>query len=398
MIKLLTKAIIKAINTAAIMIDGSTKEARMQVLVVGAGFSGAVLAHELAKAGHRVTVIEARDHIGGNCYTRRCSHTGVMEHVYGPHIFHTKYPDVWNYITQFSTFRPYRHFVKASVHGGVYSLPINLHTINQFYNQLFSPSEARAFIESRSESLGENVVAQNLEEQAIQSVGPEMYKAFIKGYTEKQWGRKAVDLPASVIKRLPVRFDYNIEYFSHPFQAIPEEGYTPIFERLLDHSNVTLHLSTRYTHDMSRKYEHIFWTGALDEYFDYKLGRLPYRTLDFETYIYDGDFQGCAVMNYPDKNIPFTRVTEYQHFTPWETHDKSIYHREFPREAGPDDILYYPIRLSYEQEMLHAYENLAGEQKNITFLGRLGTYRYLDMDVSIRESLECARGFIATTS
>ncbi|TGD44070.1 UDP-galactopyranose mutase [Pseudotabrizicola sediminis] len=366
----------------------------MASLIVGAGFSGAVIARELAEAGLPSTVIDSRDHIAGNCHTERCAETGVMVHRYGPHIFHTDDAEVWDYVTSRATFMPYRNQVKSTARGAVYSMPINLHTINQFFGRTMRPGEAQAFIASRATPPATTPAA-NFEEQALQMVGPEIYEAFFKGYTEKQWGLSPRALPASILKRLPMRFNYDDNYFSHRFQGIPEQGYTDLVARLLDHPAITTQLNTPYDPGMAAGADHIFWSGALDGYFGFCLGRLGYRTLDFERFTDTGDHQGCAVMNYPDPDVPYTRITEHKHFAPWESHERTVCYREYARAAGPGDIPYYPIRLSAEQTLLAEYEALARAEPNVTFVGRLGTYRYLEMDVTIREALNTARAFLA---
>ena len=224
-----------------------------------------------------------------------------------------------------------------------------------------------------------------------------MYEAFFKGYTQKQWGLSPTKLPASILKRLPVRFNYNDNYFFHKFQGMPKDGYTPIVQSILDHDNITVKLSTNFDdyRDKLGDYEHIFYTGALDGFYDYKLGRLGYRTLDFERHVDEGDFQGCAVMNYGEESVPYTRVSEHKHFTPWENHDKTVYFKEFSRLAEEQDIPYYPIRLVDEKNMLEKYVELANQETKVTFVGRLATYRYLDMDVTIREALDVADKFLA---
>ena len=368
----------------------------MASLIVGTGFSGAVIARELAEAGLASTVIDSRDHIAGNCHTQRCPDTGVMVHHYGPHIFHTDDAEVWDYVTSRVPFMPYRNQVKSTVCGAVYSMPINLHTINQFFGQSLRPTEAQAFIADRT--IPASAPAANFEEQALQMVGPEIYEAFFKGYTEKQWGLSPRALPASILKRLPMRFNYDDNYFSHRFQGIPQQGYTDLVARLLDHPLITTSLNTPYDASIAASADHIFWSGALDGYFGFRLGRLGYRTLDFERFTDTGDHQGCAVMNYPDPDVPFTRITEHKHFAPWESYEGTVCYREYARAAGPDDIPYYPIRLSAEQSLLAEYEALARAEANVTFVGRLGTYRYLDMDVTIREALDTARAFLASRS
>ncbi len=266
------------------------------LLMVGAGLSGAVIGRELAEAGHHVTVIEHRDHLGGNCHTERDPDTGVMVHVYGPHIFHTDDAEVWEYVGRFARFMPYRNRVKTTAQGQVFSLPINLHTINQFFRRTMRPDEARRFImeEQADRSITE---PRNFEEQALRLVGPALYEAFFKGYTRKQWGCEPSELPASILKRLPVRFNYDDNYFFHRFQGIPQEGYTRMVSRILDHPGISVHLGTRFSREQRRDFDHVFYSGPLDGYFDFVLGRLGYRTLDFERFSYEGDYQGCAVMN-----------------------------------------------------------------------------------------------------
>ncbi|WP_417806473.1 UDP-galactopyranose mutase [Thioclava sp.] len=365
----------------------------MNILLVGAGLSGAVIGRKLAEAGHSVTIVDSRPHIAGNCHTERDAQTGVMVHIYGPHIFHTDDEAVWDYVNSFETFMPYKNCVKTTSGGQVFSLPINLHTINQFYNRTMRPDEARAFIEDQADtSIAE---PQNFEEQAMRFVGGALYEAFFKGYTIKQWGVSPTELPAAILKRLPVRFNYDDNYFFHRFQGMPENGYTEMVARILDHPAITVHLNTRFTREMVGDYDHVFYSGPLDGYFDYELGRLGYRTLDFERFTYEGDYQGCAVMNYGEEAVPFTRITEHKHFSPWENHEGSVCYREFSRACEPDDIPYYPIRQVKEKALLAEYVALAEQTSGVTFVGRLGTYRYLDMDVTIREALDTADAFLA---
>lgn len=361
--------------------------------IVGSGLSGAVIGRELAQAGYQVEIFDARDHIAGNCHTERDADTDVMVHVYGPHIFHTDDAEVWNYVNSFQTFMPYKNRVKTTVGGQVFSLPINLHTINQFFGKTFRPAEARAFIEDLADT--SIVEPQNFEEQALRFVGRDLYEAFLKGYTEKQWGCSPVDLPASILKRLPVRFNYDDNYFFHKYQGMPENGYTEMVERILDHPNISVSLNTRFSRAQAGDFGHVFYSGPLDGYFDYEIGRLGYRTLDFERFTYDGDYQGCAVMNYGDPTVPHTRITEHKHFSPWEEPKGSVCYREVSRACGPDDIPYYPIRLTEEKQQLAEYVALAERETAVTFVGRLGTYRYLDMDVTIREALDTARLYLA---
>ncbi len=366
------------------------------ILLVGAGLSGAVIGRQLAEAGHDCRIIDARPHIAGNCHTERDADSGVMMHVYGPHIFHTDDQQVWDYVNGFATFMPFQNRVKTTTQGAVYSLPINLLTINQFFGQTLRPDEARAFVEAKADTSITD--PQTFEEQALRFVGPEMYRAFFKGYTEKQWGCSPTELPASILKRLPVRFNYDDNYFFHRFQGMPKDGYTAMVQAILDHPRISVELNTPYTPEMAEDADHVFWSGSLDGYFDYCLGRLGYRTLDFERFDYQGDYQGCAVMNYGDPEVPYTRITEHKHFSPWEAHEGSVCYREFSRLAEPGDTPYYPIRLVQEKALLADYVQMARNTAGVTFVGRLGTYRYLDMDVTIREALDTARSFLTRTA
>jgi UDP-galactopyranose mutase len=362
-----------------------------QIMMVGAGLSGAVIGRALADAGHTVTVVDSRDHIAGNCHTARDAETGVMVHTYGPHIFHTDDAQVWDYVNSFATFLPFKNRVKTTAKGQVFSLPVNLHTINQFYNKTMRPEEARAFIANQAAEIPD---PQTFEEQALAFVGPDLYDAFFKGYTQKQWGCSPTALPAAILKRLPLRFNYDDNYFFHKFQGMPQDGYTAMIARILDHPGITVELNRVFDPKEADQWDHVFWSGPLDGFFGYHLGRLGYRTLDFETFRAQGDYQGCAVMNYGDVDVPYTRITEHKHFSPWEDHENSILYKESARECGPDDIPYYPIRLVDEKAMLADYVAAAEAVQNVTFVGRLGTYRYLDMDVTIRESLDCAAAWL----
>ncbi len=364
-----------------------------KVLIVGSGFSGAVIATSLATAGYEVAVIDSRKHIAGNCHTERDPETQVMVHKYGPHIFHTDNDRVWKFINQFGEFMPYVNRVKSTVGGSVYSLPINLHTINQFFGKTLNPAEAKEFLQS----IGDDTIndPQSFEEQALRFVGKDLYEAFFKGYTKKQWGLEPSELPASILKRLPVRFNYDDNYFNHKYQGMPKEGYTALVECMLDHPNITVKLNTKVTRENAQGYDHVFYSGPIDEWFDSCEGRLPYRTLDFEKIRAEGDYQGCAVMNYGDESVPFTRIAEHKHFSPWESHEKTIAFKEYSRACEPDDIPYYPIRLVGEQELLKKYVEMARGERGVSFVGRLGTYRYLDMDVTIAEALQAADVFLA---
>lgn len=365
-----------------------------RILIVGAGFSGAIIGRQLAEKGHLIQIIDSRDHIAGNCYDARDAKTDVMVHTYGPHIFHTDNEQVWDFVNQYSTMMPYVNRVKATVNGQVFSLPINLHTINQFFGKTCSPTEAKALIAEK----GDTSIAdpQSFEEQALRFVGKDLYEAFFKGYTIKQWGMSPAQLPASILKRLPIRFNYDDNYFNHKFQGMPKDGYTKMVEGILDHPNISVSLGTNFQEEERGNYDHVFYSGPLDAFYGFQFGRLGYRTLDFEKFSVEGDYQGCAVMNYCEQSVPYTRITEHKYFSPWEQHEGSVCYKEYSRACGENDIPYYPIRQVGEMSLLEKYVDLAEKEQNITFIGRLGTYRYLDMDVTISEALKTAELYLAS--
>lgn len=362
--------------------------------IVGAGFSGAVLARELAEGlGARITVVDERPHVGGNCHTERDASTGVMVHVYGPHIFNTSEERVWDYVRRFATFGPFVNRVKAVTRRGVFSLPINLLTINQFFGKTFRPDEARAFLATLGDgSIGE---PRNLEEQALKMLGRALYETFFYGYTKKQWGVEPRELPASVLRRLPVRFNYDDNYYDKKYQGIPVEGYSGLIARILDHPRIAVRLGESFDPAAARgAWDHVFYTGPLDAWFGHRLGRLGYRTMTFERHEAAGDYQGNAQINYTDLDVPWTRIVEHKHFTPWEQHERTVYFREFSRETGPGDAPYYPKRLAADKRLLSAYRALAEEEEGVSFLGRLATYRYMDMERVIDEALRFAEAFV----
>jgi len=315
-----------------------------------------------------------------------------MLHVYGPHIFHTSNTRVWNYVNRFANFGPYVNRVKAVTWRGIFTLPINLLTINQFFGKTFSPDEAREFIAKTGDASITD--PKNFEEQALRFVGRELYDAFLYNYTRKQWGCEPRELPASVLQRLPVRFNYDDNYFFDPHQGIPRDGYTAIVAKILSHPNIGVQLNTSFEQSMRHGFDHCFYTGAIDAFFDYKFGRLGYRTIYFERIDADGDYQGTAVINYPDSRFPYTRIHEHKHFTPWETHKKTVAFREYSKETEADDEPYYPKNLAPDQIRYKEYLDIASREKNLTMLGRLGSYRYLDMDKTIAEALAVVNEFI----
>jgi UDP-galactopyranose mutase len=362
-------------------------------LIVGAGFSGTVLAHQLLEQmDAQIEIWDERPHIGGNCHTSRDEQTGIMFHHYGPHIFHTDRKEIWDYINRFTELKPYVHRVKAMHNGQAYTLPINLSTINQFFGKAFTPETAR----QKLDILADHQITEpaNFEEQALAFIGEELYKAFFYGYTKKQWGCLPSELPASILKRIPVRFNYDDNYHSSPYTGIPFDGYSSIMQKMIDHPSIHLHLEKKFQPETDMEgFDHIFYTGPLDAFFNYRHGRLGYRTVTFETHYAMGDHQGLAQMNYCDESVPYTRIVEHKHFTPWEQHAQTVYVKEFSKETEGTDIPFYPKRLAADKQKLLLYRKEAEAQNTVSFLGRLATYRYTDMHQVIGEALQFTRNF-----
>lgn len=366
----------------------------VRFLIIGAGFSGCTLANRLVNALKcSVEIWDERSHIGGNCHTSRDEDTGVMVHRYGPHIFNTDKKEIWDFVNSFDEFKPYVHRVKAMVGNKVFSLPINLMTINQFFEKSFSPAEAKVFLEGLADHSIKN--PENFEEQAKLFIGEELYKAFFYGYTKKQWGCEPHELPASILKRIPVRFNYDDNYHLHPYTGIPVNGYSAVMTKMIAHPNIHLLLNKKFIPEKDNgTFDHVFYTGPLDAYFNHIHGRLGYRTVNFERYTQEGDFQGTAQMNFCDEDVPYTRISEHKHFTPWENHKKTVYYKEYSHETSPKDVPYYPKRLDADKKMLMKYRKDAEALKGISFLGRLATYRYMDMHHVIGEAMHFADVFV----
>ena len=355
-------------------------------LVVGAGLYGAVFAREAIKAGKKVLVIDKREHIGGNIYTEEVE--GIQVHRYGAHIFHTSNKNVWEYIQQFAEFNNYVNSPIANYKGEIYNMPFNMNTFSKMWN-IVTPEEALAKIEEqRAEIKGE---PQNLEEQAISLVGRDIYEKLVKGYTEKQWGRDCKELPASIIRRLPVRFTYNNNYFNDRYQGIPESGYTAVIERMLEGADVMLQEDyLKNKQEWDKKAKKIIYTGPVDAYFDYTYGPLEYRSVRFETEILDKEnYQGNAVVNYTDRETPYTRVIEHKHFD-FGTQKKTVISREYSSEWKLGDEPYYPVNDEKNTKLYAKYKELADQESNVVFGGRLGEYKYYDMDKVIAVALDMA--------
>lgn len=360
-------------------------------LVVGSGLYGAIFAHEAKAHGKSVLVVDKRPNIAGNIYTENIE--GINVHKYGAHIFHTNNKKVWNYITRFAEFNRFTNSPVANYKGELYSLPFNMYTFNKMWG-VVTPEEAAAKIEEQRREITHE--PQNLEEQAISLVGRDIYEKLIKGYTEKQWGRDCKDLPAFILRRVPLRFTYDNNYFTDPHQGIPTEGYDVLVQRLLAGSDVLL--STCYR-DFVEKHPHIahktVYTGTIDGFFGYCYGPLEYRSLRFETETLDmANYQGNAVVNYTAREVPYTRVIEHKHFT-FGQQEKTVITREYPAPWQPGEEPYYPVNDGKNQALLARYQQLAQSRPEVRFGGRLGSYRYYNMDQVIRAALDDAREELA---
>ena len=364
-------------------------DVKYDYLIVGAGLYGAVFAREAADRGKKVLVIDRRPHIAGNVHTEKIN--GILIHRYGAHIFHTNNPEVWAYVNRFASFNRFTNAPVANFRGELYSLPFNMYTFNKM-GGVVTPDEAAAKIaEQRGEITGE---PRNLEEQAISLVGRDIYEKLIKGYTEKQWGRPCTELPSFIIRRLPVRFTFDNNYFNSLYQGIPVGGYTEMVSRMLSGTEVRLnedYLADRHRFDSLA--DHVVYTGPLDAFFDYRLGRLEYRSLRFENeHLEIGNYQGNAVINYTDREVPFTRIIEHKWFEFGRDEDgndlpTTVISREYPAEWKPGDEPYYPINDRKNNDLAEAYRKLAASESRVIFGGRLGDYRYYDMDAVIEQAL-----------
>ena len=354
-------------------------------LIVGSGLYGAVCAHELTRAGKKVLVVEKRGNIGGNIYTENVE--GIQVHRYGAHIFHTSDKAIWNYVNQFAEFNQYINQPVARYKDECYNLPFNMNTFTKLWRDVFTPAEAEARI---AEERGKEYAAEprNLEEQAINLVGRTIYEKLVKGYTEKQWGRPCNELPAFIIKRLPVRFTFDNNYFNDRYQGIPIGGYTGMIEKMLQGADVRLNCDFFAEKEaLSASAKRIIYTGAIDRYFDFCFGALEYRSVRFETEVLDmPNFQGNAVINYTDREVPYTRIIEHKHFE-FGTQPKTVISREYSAEWKPGDEPYYPVNDEKNGKLFERYRALAEQEKNVLFGGRLGQYKYYDMDDVIGAAL-----------
>ncbi|WNM24360.1 UDP-galactopyranose mutase [Demequina capsici] len=367
------------------------------IVVVGSGFFGLTVAERLAEQyGAKVMIIDRRPHLGGNAYSEPEPETGIEVHTYGTHLFHTSNERVWEYVNRFTDFTPYVHRVYTTHKGEVFPMPINLGTINQFFRSAYGPEQAKALIREQAAELG-GKEPENLDEQGVNLIGRPLYEAFIKGYTAKQWQTDPKDLPASIISRLPVRYTYDNRYFNDTYEGLPVDGYAAWLERMADHPNIEVRLSTDFF-DTTQPINKdaivgkipVVYTGPVDRYFDYSQGALSWRTIDFEQEVLPiGDFQGTGVMNYADEDAPYTRILEFRHLHPERDYptDKTVVVKEYSRFAEEGDEPYYPVNTPEDREKLTAYRELMSGEKDVFFGGRLGTYQYLDMHMAIGSAL-----------
>ncbi|MBR0797678.1 UDP-galactopyranose mutase [Bradyrhizobium jicamae] len=366
------------------------------VVVVGAGFFGAVIAEQVAnRLGRNVCVLDRRQHIGGNAYSEVDPESGVEVHRYGTHIFHTNSEVVWRYLHRFTDFTDYRHRVFTVANGRVYSMPINLATVCAAFGRIMTPQEARDMIaaeaRAHTEAHGASDV-RNLEDKAIASVGRTLYDLLIRGYTRKQWQTDPRELSADIIGRLPVRFTFDDRYFADRYEGMPVDGYTAIFRRMLSHPRISVRLGVDYfgMADRITPRQLVIYTGAIDRFFEYRCGHLGWRTVDLAREVHDvADFQGAAVINYADADVPFTRIHEFRHLHPERSHaPRTTIYREYSRFAGRDDEPYYPINTAADRTMLASYHAMTASHPNVIFGGRLGSYKYLDMHQAIGAALK----------
>jgi UDP-galactopyranose mutase len=367
------------------------------LVIVGSGFFGLTVAQQCAQnLGLNVVVVDRRSHLGGNAYSEKDPETGIEVHRYGAHLFHTSNERVWEYVNRFTAFTSYQHRVYTNFRGQVFPMPINLGTINQFFDAAYSPDEARALIAEQATEYSPADAA-NLEEKGISLIGRPLYEAFIKGYTAKQWQTDPRLLAAEIISRLPVRYNYDNRYFSDAHEGLPVDGYTAWLEKMASHDRIDVRLDTDFF-DTAQEVNKanvvgnipVVYTGPVDQYFDYSEGRLGWRTLDFEREVKaTGDFQGTSVMNYADPEVPYTRIHEFRHFHPERNYatDKTVIMREFSRFAKGTDEPYYPVNTPQDREQLLKYRDLGRHENGVLFGGRLGTYKYLDMHMAIGAAL-----------
>ncbi len=355
-------------------------------LVVGAGLFGAVFAHEAVKNGRTCLVIEKRNHIGGNCYTEDWG--GIQVHKYGAHIFRTSEKEIWKYMAQFTEFNHFINSPIANYHGEIYNMPFNMNTFSKMWG-IRTPAEAKKIIENQRKEIVRE--PENLEEQAIRLVGRDIYEKLVKGYTEKQWGRSCTELPPSILRRLPVRFIYDNNYFNDPYQGIPIGGYTKIIEKMFSGCEIRLGVDFNQEREVYQSLaKKVLYTGTIDGYFDYCFGPLEYRSLRFEHEDLPVDnYQGVAVVNYTDNETPYTRIIEHKHFE-FGTQNHTVISREYPLEWKEGMEPYYPINDEKNQKRYEQYAALAAKDSNVIFGGRLGEYRYYDMQDTVKSALKCA--------
>jgi UDP-galactopyranose mutase len=388
-IRFLTGSVIALLRSLILL---SQAIQRADIVIVGSGFFGLTIGERAAAHGSRVVILESRSHIGGNAYSFFEPKTGIEVHKYGSHLFHTSNQEVWNYVNRFTSFNDYRHHVFTKHQNQVYSMPINLQTICAFFGRSFSPAEARDLIQ---ESIDKNSTTSpsNLEEKAISLIGPDLYNAFIRDYTFKQWETNPIDLPPEIITRLPVRYNFNNRYFNDTWEGLPKEGYTHWLESMAKHQNIELVLNTDFfkVREEIPKSTLVVYTGAIDRYFNYQAGELGWRTLDFELTVEETpDFQGTSVMNYADAQIPYTRIHEFRHLHPERVYQNqnTVIMKERSRVANASDEPYYPINTAEDRVKLSKYRQAAKKETNVIFGGRLGSYQYLDMHMAIASALQ----------
>lgn len=368
-------------------------------VVIGAGLFGITLAEQLAAANIKVLLIDSRDHIGGNCYDYADEETGIVVHKYGPHIFHVQDESILNYVKKFTKFNNYKHHVYAKYKNKMFNFPINISTINTFYGKSLTPCQVMDFLKHEASTIGDRE-PKNMEEKVISLIGEPLFEAFFKEYTIKQWGKHPRDLPASIVNRIPIKTNYDVSYYKKPFNGIPDCGYTAMFSRMLSNKNISVELSVDFFSDREYflKKGQVICTGPIDAFYDYEHGRLEYRSLRFDQERYDiEDFQGNSVVNYPELKYDYTRICEPKHFYPEKWNEfasrKTLIFKEIPF-SSPDSEPYYPIQDAHNMAVYHKYIKESQKQEGVFFGGRLGEYKYYDMEDTIKSAFSLCKKLV----
>lgn len=363
---------------------------KFHIGITGTGFAEAILARELAESGkYRITIFDEHQNLGGLFHTFRDEETGIMIHRWGPRIFHTKSEELWNYMNSWGRFENYNVQVQSNTLNGIFNFPINLLTLNQFFSKKLGPIEAQDFLGSLSES--HISVPENLEEKYLKKFGKAIYHNFFYQFLKKWWGTEPRNLSSTIEEDILLRFNYNSCYYDGPYQGVPVSGHTEIIRRILDHQNIEVRLGQSIEENKKRDFDHIFWSGPMDQFFHHQFGKLTYRTFNYERVLDYQDYQGTAIIHFCEEDIPFTRTIEFKHFMPWERHEKTIVYKEYSTNSGEFDVPQLSVRTPLDLQRLRQYQELSQHFERVTFIGPIGTYRNLELEAQISESLNLAK-------